>query len=96
MSYTPSTDFLALLRQTPGGVRSVSIPGVDYIVAALARTGLFVLYVGSTAPTTNQANTVWIQPALYPWASEGTVFLWNSATTEYELATPALWKVLLG
>lgn len=96
MAYNPLTDFLGLLRQTSGGVRAERMPGLDWLVAALARMGLFTLYVGSTAPTTNQAATVWLKPATQSWASEGAVFLWNASTTEYELATPALWKALLG
>lgn len=95
MSYTPATDLLALLRQTAGGMRAVRMPGLDYVVAALARAGLFVLYVGQTAPTVNQAGTVWLLPAPQSWASEGTVFLWNSGTSEYELATPLLWSTFL-
>ena len=62
MSYNPATDFIALLRLTAGGVRSEQMPGLDYVVAALARIGLFSLSVGQTAPTVNQATTVWLQP----------------------------------
>lgn len=94
MSYNPIADFIGLLRTTSGGVRSVRMPGLDYIVAALARMGLFTLSVGTTAPITNQATTVWFQPALQPWAAEGVVFLWNIGTLQYEPATPALWDVL--
>lgn len=95
MSYTPSTDFLGLLRQTSGGVRTESMPGLDYIMAALARAGLFHLSVGLTAPATNQANTVWFQPLTQPWSGEGSVFLWDATAGQYSPATPALWRVLL-
>jgi hypothetical protein len=94
MSYDPLTDFLGLLRRTSGGMRATEIPGLDYIVAALARANLFALSVGSTAPTTNQDTTVWLLPASQSWAAEGTVFLWNSAIGAYEPATPALWSAL--
>lgn len=95
MSYAPATDLLALLRQTAGGMRAVRMPGLDYVLAALARAGLFTLYVGQAAPTVNQAGTVWLLPARQSWASEGTVFLWNSGTAAYELATPVLWSIFL-
>lgn len=91
MSYGPTTDFLALLRQTSGGVRSVRMPGLDYVVEALARAGLIALSVGQTPPTFNQAATAWFKPAIPSWAAEGALYLWNVATAEYELATPALW-----
>lgn len=94
MSYDPAIDFLALLRRTSGGMRSEQIPGLDYIMAALARAGMFALSIGSTAPTTNQDTTVWIVPASPSWSAEGTVFLWNGAASAYEPATPALWSAL--
>lgn len=95
MAYEPTTDFLALLRQTAAGVEPSRMPGLDYVVAALARAGLFKLSVGQTAPTVNQANTVWLRPSLPSWVAEGTVFLWNPATSAYEPATPALWGAVL-
>lgn len=95
MSYTPTTDFLALLRQTSGGVRTARMPGLDYVVAALARAGLFQLSVGQTAPTTNQQSTAWLQPSVPSWVAEGTVWLWNAVTSAYAPATPALWNALL-
>lgn len=95
MAYNPVTDFLALLRQTSGGMRTERVPGLDYVLAAMARAGFFQLSVGQTAPTSNQASTVWLQPALQSWTTEGTVFLWNPGTLVYEPATPALWAALL-
>jgi hypothetical protein len=95
MSYAPTTDFLALLRNTGGGERTLSMPGLDYVVSALARAGLFTLYVGQTAPTVNQATTVWLQPSVPSWVAEGAVMLWNAAAGQYQLATTALWAKLL-
>lgn len=95
MSYTPTTDFLALLRQTSGGVRTSRMPGLDFVLEALARLGLINVSVGQTAPTSNQVQTAWFKPALPSWTAEGNLFLWNVATTEYELATPALWIAFL-
>jgi hypothetical protein len=95
MSYDPTKDFLALLRLAAGVVSVERMPGLDYVVAALARAGLFRVYVGQTAPIVNQAATVWLQPSLPSWVAEGDVFLWNATTSAYELATPALWAALL-
>lgn len=91
MAYNPLTDFLALLRLASDGAHSERVPGLDYVVAALARIGQFRLSVGQTAPTSNQASTVWLKPAQPSWTAEGVVYLWNSSTAAYELATPALW-----
>lgn len=96
MSYTPSTDFLALLRQTSGGVRVESTPGLDFVVAAMARAGFFTLSTGQTAPTSNQTSTAWFKPASPSWSAEGALYLWNAATSQYEPATMALWLAFLG
>lgn len=95
MSYIPTTDFLALLRQTAGAVELARMPGLDFAVAALARAGMFKLWVGQSAPVANQVTTVWLKPALPSWTAEGNIFLYNVSTAAYELATPALWDVLL-
>lgn len=95
MSYAPTSDFLALLRLTTGGAEFARMPGLDFVVAAMARTNLFRLWVGQTAPLSNQAITVWLQPALPSWTAEGNVFLYNADTAAYELATSVLWSRLL-
>ncbi len=96
MSYNPVTDFVGLVRQLASGQVSVArMPGLDYVLSAMARAGLFTLSVGQTAPLSNQSSTVWLLPALPSWTAEGKVFLWNAGTAEYELATPALWSALL-
>lgn len=91
MSYVTSTDFLALLRQTPNGVRAMQMPGLDYVITALSRAGLFRLWVSQTAPISNQTTTLWLRPALPSWSAEGTVLLWNGLTSRFEQATPELW-----
>jgi hypothetical protein len=97
MSYTPTTDFLALLRNVAGGEAVARMPGLDYVVAALARAGLFSLSVGQTAPLVNQATTVWLKPSQPSWVAEGTVYLWNAAAGTYQVATTTtLWSALLG
>ncbi len=95
MSYSPATDFLGLLRSTAGGVRAERMPGLDYIVVALARMGLCKVSVSSVAPIINQSTTVWLLPASPSWVAEGAVFLWNASTSEYEVATPLLWSAFL-
>lgn len=95
MSYNPITDFLGLLRQGSNAVELARMPGMDFVLAALSRAGIINLWSGQMAPTTNQARTVWIMPALPSWTAEGVVFLFNSSTGAYELATPALWSALL-
>jgi len=95
MSYTPTTDFIALLRNTGAGVRTEQMPGLDFVVSAMARAGLINLVISATAPLSNQATTVWFQPASPSWSAEGVLFLWNAAATAYQPATPALWAAYL-
>jgi hypothetical protein len=95
MSYAPTTDFLTLLRQTSGGAEFARMPGLDFAVSALARTGMFRLSTGQTAPTVNQSATAWFKPALPSWTAEGVLYLWNASTGTYDLATPALWTALI-
>lgn len=95
MAYTPATDFPALLRATANGLRMERMPGLDYAVLALGRTGLISVWVGQTPPTANQVTTVWLQPAIPSWSAEGQVFLWNSATGSYQAANPLLWADLI-
>lgn len=95
MSYAATTDFLALLRQLDSGVRTERMPGLDWLVSALARAGLITLSVSQTAPTTNQATTAWFKPAVPSWVAEGALYLWNPNTAVYEPATPTLWSRLL-
>lgn len=95
MAYSPQTDFLALLRQTSGGARVTSLPGLDFVTAALARAGLFSLWVNpTTPPSTNVQTTVWLKVSSTDWATEGSVFLWNPQTVRFELATPTLWRAV--
>lgn len=96
MAYNPVTDFLALLRQTSNGSRVARVPGLDYVLAAMARAGMFFLATGTVEPTTNQPATVWLKP--FPQGSylaESTVFLWNAIEAAFEPATPQLWAALL-
>lgn len=95
MSYNPATDFMGLLRLVGSGVRSERMPGLDYVVAALARAGMFALSVGQTAPTANQSSTFWFQPAIPSWVAEGTLYIWNPVAGAYQVATPALWQTFL-
>ena len=94
MSYNPTTDFLGLLRNAAGSESVLSVPGLDYVVAALARAGFINLYVGQTAPTVNQPTTVWFKPSQPSWVAEGTLYIWNALAGQYQIATPALWDQL--
>ncbi len=96
MSYVPATDFLALTRQTKGGVRVLRMPGLDYVMEALARIGLFQVWVAQTAPPTALNTTVWLKPA-FPnsWAAEGVIYLYDAASASFLPATPALWSAFL-
>lgn len=95
MSYIPTTDFIALLRQTGGGLRMERMPGLDYVVAALARASLFYVWTGLTPPVTNQLRTVWFRPYVPSYAAEGSVWLWSVQDAEYQPATPELWSDVL-
>lgn len=96
MAYNPITDFLALLRSTPNGARFEQVPGLDFIIAGLARAGMFLLSTGTTAPVVNQTKTVWLKTASNSWSAESAVYLWDAGTAAYVPATPALWQALFG
>lgn len=95
MAYSPTTDFLALLRDTPGGELLARAPGLDIIMTALARAGMFRIWVGQSAPVDNQLTTAWLQPAQPSWTAEGAFRLWDPTTSTYVAATPGLWAALL-
>jgi len=95
MSYSPITDFLALVRITKNGGRVARVPGLDFVMQALARSGLATVFVGAVAPVANQATTVWFKPNVPSWSGEGAVYLWNSAAGAYQPATPQLWSTFL-
>jgi hypothetical protein len=97
MSYSPNTDFLALLRTTGGGSRFLRMPGLDYVVQAMARANMFTTWVGQTPPVVNVETTVWVKPA-FPnaWAAEASIFIYNTVAGEFQPATPALWSAILG
>lgn len=94
MVYNPATDFPALARSTANGVRFEQMPGLDFIIAGLARAGMFLLSTGSTAPDADQTTTVWLKIASNSWSAESAVYLWDAGTATYVPATPALWQAL--
>lgn len=96
MGYTPTSDFLALFRTlSDGKVRSASMPGLDFVMAALSRAGLVTLWTNvATAPEFNQETTVWLKPSSTSYAGEGSVWLWNASTQTFEPATPDLWAAM--
>lgn len=95
MVYNPATDFLGLWRNIAGQVSKEEMPGLDYVVAALARAGLITLSVSATAPVANQSTTAWLQAAVPSYSTEGALFLWNPVTAAYVPATQALFFEML-
>lgn len=95
MAYNPATDFLALWRNIAGQVSKVEMPGLDHVVAALARAGLITVSVSATAPVVNQSITAWLRAAVPSNSAEGVLFLWDKVTTAYLAATPALFLQFL-
>jgi hypothetical protein len=95
MTYNPATDFVGLWRTVTGGVAKEELPGLDFVVAALGRAGLVNVTVSGVAPSSNQSTTAWFQPASPSYSAEGALFLWNSTTSAYVAATPALFRQFL-
>jgi hypothetical protein len=95
MSYNPATDFSALWRNIAGVVSKVEMPTLDLVVSALARANLITLVASAMAPVANQSTTAWLDTQTPSWAGEGTLNLWNPATTAYVAATPALFVIML-
>ena len=95
MSYNPATDFLGLWRNIAGQVSKTEMPGLDYVVAALARAGAITLSVSATAPVVSQSTTAWLQAAVPSYSAEGALFLWDPVATAYAPATPALFLKML-
>jgi hypothetical protein len=92
MVYDPATDFLGLWRNSGGNVSKLEMPGLDYVLAALARAGAITLSVSATAPVANQSTTAWLQTAVPSYSAEGAFFLWDADATAYAAATPALFE----
>lgn len=94
MTYNPVTDFVSLSRLLGSENEFARVPGLDFVLSALQRAGMFNWYVGQTAPTANQPTTVWLKPALPSWTAEGAVFLWDVSLGTYAPASPQLWTEL--
>ena len=90
MSYTPTTDFVALARAVTGGVQKAEMPGLDFIISALQRCGLIYCTISLTEPVANQSKTMWFVPATPSYSAEGTLKLWNGSA--YVAATPELFN----
>jgi hypothetical protein len=90
MVYNPATDFLALWRNAGGTASKAEMPGLDYVVQALARAGLITLHVGAAPPGANQDTTAWLQAAVPSYSAEGVLRLWDPVTGTYVAATAAL------
>lgn len=90
MSYNPATDFLGLWRNSGGEVSKLEMPGLDFVIAALARSGLLNVSVSATAPVANQSTTAWLQTAVPSYSGEGSFWLWDKVTSAYLPATSGL------
>lgn len=95
MVYDPTKDFLGLWRNVAGNVSKLEMPGLDYVVSALARAGVVTVSVSATAPVANQATTAWLKAAVPSYSAEGALFLWDKLTTTYLAATPTLFLQFL-
>lgn len=95
MPYNPSSDFVGLWSAISGNVQKAQMPGMDFVVQALARAGLLRLVTSATAPTTNQKTTAWFRPSSPSFASEGTLFLWDINLNMYVPATPELFHTMI-
>jgi hypothetical protein len=95
MPYNPSSDFVGLWRAISGNVEKAQMPGLDFVIQALARAGLMRMVTSATAPTTNQTTTAWFRPSSPSFASEGTLFLWDISLNMYVPATPELFHTMI-
>jgi hypothetical protein len=95
MSYTPGTDFVALFRNLGGSYVKLDMPSLDFVMAALGRSGLITISVSATAPLANQNVTAWFKPAAPSYSGEGAFYLWDPVAAAYAPATAALlWDLL--
>lgn len=90
MVYNPATDFPGFWRASGPNVSKMQVPGVDFVLATLARAGVITLSVSATAPAANQSTTAWLQVAVPSYSAEGVFRLWDKLTSAYLAATPAL------
>jgi hypothetical protein len=95
MVYNPATDFVGLWRLSGGNVAKAEMPGLDFVIEALARAGVITVVVSATAPVVNQSITAWLRAATPSWTGEGSFFLWDKVTTAYLPATPGLFLQFL-
>ena len=95
MTYNPATDFIGLFRAISGGVEKAEMPGLDFVIVALARAGIITVQVDEMAPVANQSITAWFQPAAPSYIAEGAFFLWDANASAYAAATPFLLTEML-
>jgi len=83
-------DFILTIRRSLTNPTLGSAPFVDSILDTLLTAGILNVSISETAPTSNQANTIWLQPLASSWTGNGMVYMWNAASSAYVVATPAL------
>lgn len=95
MVYNPAADFVGLWRNNAGQVSKSEMPGLDFLVAALARAGVINLVVAAAPPVVSQSVTAWLRTAVPSYSAEGALFLWDAVSAAYVAATPALFLSML-
>src|ERR1700677_5006488 len=96
MAFSSFVDFFALLRSTgSGGLQLLQMPMIDAIMQTLSDQGLLNVSAGPSAPTSNQATTIWLNTQSPSYVGPGTVILFSSPTSSYQPATTALFAAYL-
>jgi hypothetical protein len=95
MTYQPGTDFVGVWRAQTGGAKKGEMPGLDFLVAALQRSGVLNVSISGTQPTSNQATTAWFKPATPSYSAEGVLYFWDALSTSYLPATRKLFYAYL-
>jgi hypothetical protein len=95
MPYAAGTDFVGLFRAVTGGAKKAEMPSLDFMVAAMQRSGILVVSIGGTQPVANQAKTAWFRPATPSYSGEGVLYFWDATSSAYLPATPKLFLAYL-
>lgn len=97
--YDPLLDFFSLLRPSTGSQLVRRMPILDLIIKTLGDAGLVNVYVGYSAPSSDQTTTAWLLPQNPSWQGPGVVMLWdtsqNGGLGGYMPATPSLFWAML-
>jgi hypothetical protein len=95
MTYAAGTDFVGLWRAQTGGVKKGEMPGLDFVVAAMQRSGILNVSISGSQPVSNQATTAWFKPATPSFSAEGMLYFWDATSSAYLPATRKLFLAYL-